>query len=149
MDVWAGAEPREPVGAIFPKPEIIELILDPADYRPENERLAATHIIEPSCGDGAFLVASIRRLLAFERLHLKTINWFDTDLECALTACDLNSGFYQATTGSRTTNSVRSLSLRLSSMRPPCATMISRHKLNPNPLPPVPRLRSAFSRKKR
>jgi len=93
MDVWEGAEPREPVGAIFTKPEIIELILDLADYRPESERLATTHLLEPSCGDGAFLVAAIRRLLTSERLHQKTINWFDTDLECALTACDLNSGF--------------------------------------------------------
>jgi hypothetical protein len=93
MDVWDGSEPREPVGAIFTKPEIIELILDLAGYRPNAERLATTRLLEPSCGDGTFLVAAIRRLLASERFHQKTINWLDVELERAVTACDLNSGF--------------------------------------------------------
>ena len=93
MDVWEGAEPIEPVGAIFTKPEIIELILDIAGYVPVTERLSAARLLEPSCGDGAFLVAAIRRLLASERYHRQTLDWFDTDLERALTACDLNSGF--------------------------------------------------------
>ena len=93
MDVWEGAEPSEPVGAIFTKPEIIELILDIGGYIPGAERLATARLLEPSCGDGAFLIAAIRRLLASERQHRPTIDWFDSDLECALTACDLNSGF--------------------------------------------------------
>lgn len=93
MDVWDGAEPCEPVGAIFTKPEVIALILDLAGYRPDTERLASRRLLEPSCGDGAFLVAAIRRLLASERAHRTIIDWHDVDLECALTACDLNSGF--------------------------------------------------------
>ena len=93
LDVWEGREPTEPVGAVFTKPEVTSLILDLAGYTPENGRLAARRLLEPSCGDGAFLAAIIRRLIASERLHRPQVDWEDAVLACALTACDLNSGF--------------------------------------------------------
>ncbi len=93
LDVWQGREPHEPVGAIFTKPEVTGLILDLAGYRVDTVRLADRRLLEPSCGDGAFLSEAIRRLLASERKHLGAVDWSDEVLSYALTACDINSGF--------------------------------------------------------
>ncbi len=93
MDVWEGCEPSEPVGAIFTKPEVTSLILDLAGYIPASGRLAERRLLEPSCGDGAFLAEIIRRLLKSERTHQGTVDWEDDVLAQSLTACDLNSGF--------------------------------------------------------
>ena len=93
LDVWEGREPHDPVGAVFTKPAIIDLILDLAGYAPGKQRLAVFRLLEPSCGDGAFITEAIKRLLTSEREHVKRINWTDETLEIAITACDLNSGF--------------------------------------------------------
>ena len=69
------------------------LILDLAGYTPENGRLAERRLLEPSCGDGAFLATIIQRLIASERQHRPQVNWEDPALTHSLTACDLNSGF--------------------------------------------------------
>ena len=93
MDVWEGCEPTEPVGAVFTKPEVTSLILDLVGYDPDTERLATRRLLEPSCGDGAFLAEIIRRLISSERLHCTKVDWNDSNLVNAVTACDLNSGF--------------------------------------------------------
>lgn len=95
LDVWEGREPKEPVGAIFTKPEITSLILDLAGYSPDKARLANFHLLEPSCGDGAFIAEVINRLLTSEIVHRTTIEWDDPILNEAITACDLNSGFIE------------------------------------------------------
>lgn len=93
MDVWDGREPSEPVGAVFTKPEIVGLILDLAGYRTGGPRLSTKRILEPSCGDGAFLTCVISRLLESERAYQNPINWNAPELDAAIVACDLNSGF--------------------------------------------------------
>ena len=93
LDVWDGREPKEPVGAVFTKPPIISLILDLAGYTPHQRRLADFRLLEPSCGDGAFIAEAIRRLLISERSHKGVIDWQCQALSEAITACDLNSGF--------------------------------------------------------
>jgi len=93
MDVWQGREPHEPVGAIFTKPEVISLILDLAGYSPESCSLADKKLLEPSCGDGAFLTEAVRRLLESQKNQHGTIDWTDARLAHAITACDINSGF--------------------------------------------------------
>ena len=65
LDVWEGHEPHDPVGAVFTKPEIIGLILDLAGYAPTKARLIGFRLLEPSCGDGAFVTEAIRRLWAW------------------------------------------------------------------------------------
>ncbi len=93
MDVWNGRAPTEPVGAIFTKPEIASLILDLAGYSPGSRRLAEDRLLEPSCGDGAFIAEIIRRLISSERRHRGSVDWDDRHLDGAITACDLNLGF--------------------------------------------------------
>ena len=93
MDVWDGRAPTEPVGAIFTKPEIVALILDLAGYTPTSRRLAEYRLLEPSCGDGAFLSEIVRRLIESERIHRGAVDWSDRQLDTAVTACDLNLGF--------------------------------------------------------
>jgi len=93
LDVWEGREPHEPVGAVFTKPAIIGLILDLAGYGSAQRRLSGYRLLEPSCGDGAFIIEAIKRLLASEREPVGPIDWADEALTGAITACDLNSGF--------------------------------------------------------
>lgn len=93
LDVWDGCAPTEPVGAVFTKPEIVSLILDLAGYSPKDRRLADLRLLEPSCGDGAFLTEIIRRLIESERAHAGEVDWRGVRLDAALTACDLNLGF--------------------------------------------------------
>ena len=93
LDVWEGAEPTEPVGAVFTKAEVVRLILDLAGYASPAGRLASRRLLEPSCGDGAFLAEILRRLLQAEKRSNGQIDWFDHELERAITACDLNSAF--------------------------------------------------------
>lgn len=95
-DVWDGAAPTEPVGAIFTKPEVTEFILDLAGYDVKvSGRLAEYRLLEPSCGDGAFLTEAVRRLLDSERRCSGGIAWDDPRLALALKACDVNIGFVQ------------------------------------------------------
>ncbi len=93
LDVWEGREPHQPVGAVFTKPEVAALILDLAGYSERNGRLADRRLLEPSCGDGAFLAEIVRRLVGSERAQRGSVDWDDERLVDALTACDLNRGF--------------------------------------------------------
>ncbi len=94
--VWRGASEVEPVGAIFTKPEIVELILDLAGYGPSNDRLATRPVLEPSCGDGAFLTAVVTRLLASEVRHAGRIKWTDEVLDTAIRAADISKASIEA-----------------------------------------------------
>ncbi len=89
-EVWAGAEDAAAVGAIYTKPEIVDLILDLAEYRPEVKRLSTHRLLEPSCGDGAFLQAIVCRVVSSERIHGGQINWNNSDLDQCVRAIDLS-----------------------------------------------------------
>ncbi len=90
QSVWKAADSIEPVGAIFTKPEIVELILDLAGYDASNQRLATRRLLEPSCGDGAFLTAVLSRLLRSEAQHSGRVDWMDTALDRAIRAADIS-----------------------------------------------------------
>lgn len=55
-------------GVVLTKPHVVDLILDLADYR-ASKNLAKLRLLEPSCGEGAFVVPAVRRLLAAARRH--------------------------------------------------------------------------------
>ena len=91
-DVWDGVAPTEPVGAVFTRSEVTEFIMDLAGYAPAAKRLADHRLLEPSCGDGAFLNVAVRRVLESEIIHRKSIDWEALELVTAIKACDVNSG---------------------------------------------------------
>lgn len=90
VELWRGHS-QEGVGAVFTRPEVVQLILDLAGYRPEVGRLATRTVLEPSCGDGAFLSEIITRLLASERVHAETVDWWNPALDHAICAADIDA----------------------------------------------------------
>ncbi len=59
----AGTEER---GAIFTRREVVDFILDLVGYTPDRP-LHELHLLEPSFGDGSFLLAAVERLLTARR----------------------------------------------------------------------------------
>ena len=55
-------------GLVLTKPHIVELILDLAGYEARSD-LAKLRILEPSCGEGAFLVPAVTRLMESAKRH--------------------------------------------------------------------------------
>ncbi|HEX2079801.1 MAG TPA: Eco57I restriction-modification methylase domain-containing protein [Longimicrobium sp.] len=90
-DVWAGHESAESYGAVYTRAEIVDLVLDLTDYRPELGRLATRRVLEPSCGDGAFVLRIIQRLIASERMLPGGIDWMDPALDDAIRAIDIHA----------------------------------------------------------
>jgi hypothetical protein len=89
-DLWAGKLDVESTGAIFTKIEVVDLILDLVNYRPERGRLASLRVLEPSCGDGAFVSRVLARLVEGERKQTTGKWWTDPLLDHAITAADIN-----------------------------------------------------------
>lgn len=89
-DLWSGAHQEAEVGAIYTKPQIVETILDLAGYRPADRDLSRLRLLEPSCGDGAFIQVIVRRLLASVRHHRKRVDWRLRALNTSITATDLS-----------------------------------------------------------
>lgn len=90
-DLWAGLDRSEPVGAVFTRPEIVQLILDLAGYTVASGRLAERRVLEPSCGDGAFTAAIVARLVESEREHATPVDWHAPILDDALRASDISA----------------------------------------------------------
>jgi hypothetical protein len=63
VGVLANAGGVEERGAIFTKREVVEFILDLCDYTPDHD-LTRCRLLEPSFGDGDFLLPALERLLA-------------------------------------------------------------------------------------
>ena len=88
-DVWQDADTSEPVGAVFTKPEIVRLILDLAGYTTDRPLLDFT-LLEPSCGDGAFLLEVVDRLVRAAGIAAAPVDWKDTRFDSALRAVDIS-----------------------------------------------------------
>lgn len=71
-------------GAVFTRRWVVELILDLAGYTADRD-LLALRAIEPACGDGAFLVPMVDRLIESCRLHGGDL----VGAASAIRACDL------------------------------------------------------------
>jgi len=89
--LWDGRAEQEPVGAVFTRPEVVDLILDLAGYAVGSRRLAEQRLLEPSCGEGAFLLRVVDRLLESERQHRGSIDWTDRVLDRAIRAADIST----------------------------------------------------------
>lgn len=77
-------------GVVLTKPHVVQLILELAGYQPERN-LAGTRLLEPSCGEGAFLVQAARRLLLSAARHGVAID----ELGQAIVAYDIDPSHVQ------------------------------------------------------
>jgi hypothetical protein len=73
-------------GVVLTKPHIVRLILDLAQYIP-TRNLTKLRLLEPSCGDGAFVAEAVRRLLASAKRHRVNV----AELTDAVRAYDIDS----------------------------------------------------------
>jgi len=73
-------------GVVHTKPHIVDLILDLAGYCPERN-LSALRLLEPSCGEGAFLIHAVERLLKSSKLFKVS----SKDLSAAILAFDIDT----------------------------------------------------------
>ncbi len=87
----AGVEER---GAIFTKREVVEFILDLVGYT-QDKPLHTLRLLEPSFGDGDFLLVAIERLLAAWRSKVKGQN--ASQLGDCIRAVELHAESYDAT----------------------------------------------------
>lgn len=88
--LWGEGAASEGVGAIYTKAAVVEFMLDIAGYVAGDVPLRCTRLLEPSCGDGAFLDCILTRLIASERAHPSSDQWNDADLAGAVRAFDLD-----------------------------------------------------------
>lgn len=88
---WRGfGTDEQELGAVFTKPEVVRLILDLAGYVPQDVRLAEMRLLEPSCGDGAFLKEIVARLIESEVTCETANGWNDEILLTAIRAVDVD-----------------------------------------------------------
>jgi adenine-specific DNA-methyltransferase len=78
-------------GEVFTRRWVVELILDLCGYDSRDD-LANRVAVEPSCGQGAFLVPMVERLLTSCRQHSRSVS----DATNAIRACDLLPANVQA-----------------------------------------------------
>ena len=77
------------MGAVFTRSEVVRLILDLADYVPTRP-LGDLRLLEPSCGDGAFLSEIVKRLVSSERQSNGVVDWSATRLDSAIRSADIS-----------------------------------------------------------
>ena len=98
-ELWADL-PLPELGTVYTKPEIVALILDLAGYDPARMRLSEYRLLEPSCGDGAFIQEVVKRLIASEKhASPEGVDWYSSSLESAIRAVDISE---KAVTETRT-----------------------------------------------
>lgn len=94
LSVAGNAEER---GAVFTRPEVVEFILDLAGYTSEAQ-LHRQRVLEPSFGQGDFLLPVVSRLLGAWRRERGSASVVD-ELGDTLRAVELHRETYQATYG--------------------------------------------------
>ena len=85
---------REARGAVFARREVVDFILDLVGYTPDR-RLHEHVLLEPSFGDGEFLLAATERLLAASAKHLSQFH--EGVLEPCIRAVELDASAYEVT----------------------------------------------------
>ena len=78
-------------GEVFTRRWVVELLLDLTGYTSDRD-LGAWHLLEPSCGSGAFLTPSVERLIASARAHGRDL----ASLQDAVRAYDVQAANVEA-----------------------------------------------------
>ena len=89
VDVWRNVyqhylpeEERQKIGGFYTPDELIDLVLDLAEYVPASEGLCRLSFIDPACGSGAFVANALARLLRTPRLSICLVTPTCTSGEC-------------------------------------------------------------------
>lgn len=88
--VWGNDYTQESRGAVFTRPEIVDLILDLAGYTPDKP-LHKLCLLEPGCGESAFLQAIVSRLMSAYKSAGGQLSKASTALEDAVRAIDIDA----------------------------------------------------------
>ena len=86
-------------GAVFTRREVVDFILDLAGYT-VDQPLHRCRLLEPSFGDGEFLVAAVDRLLQSYAKAIKTEDSIVDDLRAAIRAVEIHSASIRRTRAS-------------------------------------------------
>lgn len=77
VDVWRNVyqhylppDVRQRLGGFYTPDELVNLVLNLADFKTETEGLCTLSFIDPACGSGAFVTGALNRLLAHLQLNL-------------------------------------------------------------------------------
>lgn len=76
-------------GAVYTNPEVVNLILDLVGYTP-HKPLHIQRLLDPSAGDGAFLVQAVSRLLSSYKLHTGSIEGASIALSSCVRGIEIN-----------------------------------------------------------
>jgi len=87
--LWDGRQ-AETFGSVYTRSEIVSFMLDLAGFVPTRTRLSTIGVLEPGCGDGAFLTQVVERIVASEVYWQERVDWESEDLDHALTAVDID-----------------------------------------------------------
>jgi hypothetical protein len=90
--------PLTKLGAIWTRREVVEFMLDLAGYCVEED-LARTSFLEPSFGQGDFLLVAVERLLTSYVLHGGEVTQATSNLSQALRAVELHQESFYKTRG--------------------------------------------------
>jgi methylase of polypeptide subunit release factors len=77
--------------SVYTRPDVVALILDLTGYQKGDPALLDRRVLEPSCGEGAFLREIVSRLLAAVEARREDLSWEDPRWDGAITAVDLSS----------------------------------------------------------
>ncbi|RAL20013.1 modification methylase PaeR7I [Lujinxingia litoralis] len=90
VETLANSATDEDRGAVFTREEVVEGMLDLCGYNSDHD-LTSLRLLEPSCGQGHFLFAAVKRLLAScRRQNIPKSCWADT-LSDRIFAVDLHA----------------------------------------------------------
>jgi len=77
VDVWRNVyqhylpdDERQRLGGFYTPDELVNFVLDLAEFSPESEGLCRLSFIDPACGSGAFVTSALSRLLKHYELDL-------------------------------------------------------------------------------
>lgn len=90
IQALAQGEGTESRGVIYTKFEVVEFILDMVGYTTDRP-LHTLSMMEPSCGDGDFLIAIVDRLLIAYQKHCDKESDAINDLSASLVAVEIHS----------------------------------------------------------
>jgi hypothetical protein len=86
----SGESSAETRGAVFTRPEVVEFILDLIGYT-DDQPLFERRILEPSFGNGDFLLPALKRLLASCKRHFSQTSISPEQLSGAILAVELHA----------------------------------------------------------